>query len=141
MPLIQLLDRGRPTSIIKLIIVGIVFITLSYTVFLVTSWSGILIIGMLLMTIGEMIAFPFANTFALKRSKGKKQGEYMALYSIAFSIAHIAGHNSGMQLVRSFGYPTTWSIIIGLLLFSTILLGFLVNKIKQKKSDGIRIKS
>lgn len=131
MPIIQLLDRGRPGSILKLIIVGITFITISYALFLTSSWSGILIIGMLVMTVGEMIAFPFANTFALKRSKGKNQGEYMALYSIAFSIAHIVGHNSGMQLVKNFGYPTTWFTIIVLLLLSMLLLGYLVKNLKQ----------
>ena len=34
-----------------------------------TGWVGILIIGMLFMTIGEMIAFPFSNAFAMERAK------------------------------------------------------------------------
>ena len=36
---------------------------------LVTPWAGILIIGMIAATLGEMVAFPFGNAFALDRSK------------------------------------------------------------------------
>jgi predicted MFS family arabinose efflux permease len=41
----------------------------------------------------------------------------MALYSIAFSVAHIFGHNSGMLSISYLGFETTWygAAIIGLL--------------------------
>ena len=83
------------------------------------------------MTVGEMIAFPFSNAFAMERAKKGNQGEYMALYSIAFSIAHISGHNAGMQLVNGFGFDNTWIIMTllgGVCAFLLFLLNIYVKK-------------
>ncbi|RZT00210.1 MFS transporter [Aquimarina brevivitae] len=107
MPLIAYLEK---TSISKLgnVIVGFVLTGLSFLLLLITPWSGILIIGMILATLGEMVAFPFGNSFALERSKRGRQGAYMGLYSMAFSLAHIFGHNSGMQFIATYGYDKNW---------------------------------
>ena len=108
---------------------------LSFLVINLTGWVGILIVGMLLMTVGEMIAFPFSNAFVMERAKKGNQGEYMAYYSIAFSISHIFGHNSGMQMVDTIGFDNTWSImailsIVGM--FSLVVLMRIVKKEKIK---------
>jgi MFS family permease len=100
----------------------------------VTTWVGILIVGMLLMTIGEMIAFPFSNAFAMERAKKGNQGEYMALYSIAFSFAHIFGHNSGMQLIDKLGYDSTWNIIVVLAVLSAVFMLILMRVLKKEKA-------
>src|SRR5680860_1528578 len=68
----------------------------------------------IIMTLGEMLAFPFSNSFALGRANKGKQDSYMALYSIAFSISHIFGHNSGMQLISKFDHFFTWNVMIAL---------------------------
>jgi predicted MFS family arabinose efflux permease len=107
MPLIKWLENSR-FSKSGLMLTGAVLTGLSFLILNVTSWTGVLIIGMLLMTFGEMVAFPFSNAFAMERAKHGNQGEYMALYSISFSIAHIFGHNMGLQLVNSVGYSKTW---------------------------------
>ena len=87
---------------------------------------------MFFMTIGEMIAFPFSNAFAMQRAKKGNQGEYMALYSISFSIAHIFGHNAGLQLVDKLGFDNTWYIMTILGLFCALLLWFLKRYLKSK---------
>jgi len=110
MPLVKYLENSRFTKT-GIILVGLALTLLSFVVLNTTSWSGILLVGMLLMTVGEMIAFPFSNAFAMERASKGKQGQYMALYSISFSVAHIFGHNSGMQLVAHVGYNTTWTIV------------------------------
>ncbi len=130
MPLVKWLENGRYTKI-GLMIFGGILLALSILVFNVTSWSGILVIGMLMMTIGEMIAFPFSNAFAMESAKKGNQGEYMALYSVAFSIAHIFGHNSGMHLVEEVGFETTWYVIFALSLLSGVFL--LIVKKAQKR--------
>jgi predicted MFS family arabinose efflux permease len=87
---------------------------------------------MLFMTIGEMIAFPFSNAFAMERAKKGNQGEYMALYTIAFSIAHIFGHNTGMQLVDHLGFDYTWYIMTALGVCCALLLFLLKQRLKNK---------
>ena len=134
MPLVKWLENARFT-ITGLILFGAILTGLSFAVLNFTTWIGIVIIGMLLMTIGEMIAFPFSNAFAMKRAARGNQGEYMALYSIAFSISHIFGHNSGMQLVEKYGFNFTWNIMIFLMLLCVILLIFLKRRLTVK-TDG-----
>ncbi len=116
MPLIKWLENSRYTKA-GLMLVGAVLTGASFLVLNMTSWVGILVVGMLLVTVGEMVAFPFSNAFAMERAKKGNQGEYLALYTISFSIAHIFGHNAGMQLVDKIGFENTWYIItfIGLL--------------------------
>ena len=84
------------------------------------------------MTIGEMIAFPFSNAFAMQRAKRGNQGEYMALYSISFSMAHIFGHNAGMQMVSNIGFDSTWYVITMLAGLCAILLFILKQFIQSK---------
>ena len=130
MPLIKWLENSRYTKA-GLMLFGAVLTTASFLVLNMTSWIGILVIGMLLMTIGEMIAFPFSNAFAMQRAKKGNQGEYMALYSISFSVAHIFGHNAGMQMVNGLGFDNTWYIITLLGVLCVLLLFIIKQYLKR----------
>jgi len=121
MPLIKWLETTNFTKS-RLMVFGTLLLGISILVLNLTSWTGILIIGMLFMSLGEMITFPFSNAFALDRAKKGNQGEYMALYSIAFSIAHIFAHNAGMHMVNDLGYDNTWYIFTMLAGFCVLLL-------------------
>ncbi|WP_054851613.1 MFS transporter [Olleya sp. ITB9] len=131
MPLIKYLESTRFTKT-TLILFGAYLTAISFLILNFTSWTGILIFGMFLMTVGEMIAFPFANAFALQQAKKGNQGEYMALYSIAFSFAHIFGHKSGMELVEGYGYENTWYIMTSLGVLCMLLLFILKQYMKAK---------
>lgn len=131
MPLIKYMENRRHTAI-GYVIFGTILTGISFLVINLTGWTGILIIGMLVVTIGEMIAFPFSNSFALNRSDGKKRGSYMALYSIAFSVSHIFGHNTGMQLIANFGFDFTWYTMLFLAIFACLLLLILQNLLKKE---------
>ncbi|MEA1787031.1 MFS transporter [Arenibacter sp. GZD96] len=121
MPLITYMEAtGRP--ILTQVLIGFLLVGLSFMVLNLFPWSGVLVIGMLCMTLGEMIAFPFSNAFAMERAKMGKQGEYMALYSIAFSISHVFAHNLGMQSIANFGYTVTWYVIFLLTIIGILLL-------------------
>jgi MFS family permease len=132
MPLVKWLEDGKYTKS-GLMLFGAVLTALSFIVLNLTSWVGILIVAMMLMTIGEMIAFPFSNAFAMQRAKKGNQGEYMALYSIAFSFAHIFSHNSGMQLVDNLGFDMTWNIVFGVAILCVIFLLILKLMLRREK--------
>ncbi|WP_026839530.1 MFS transporter [Gillisia sp. JM1] len=136
MPLIKYLENKKVTAIFH-VIIGTILVGLSFVAINLTGWIGVLVIGMILMTVGEMIAFPFSNTFALTRADKGKQGSYMALYSIAFSISHIFGHNSGMQLISKFGYVFTWNVMIALAAVACGLLVYLAYLLKKETSTNI----
>ncbi|MCG8182799.1 MDR family MFS transporter [Tenacibaculum piscium] len=125
MPLIKWLEESKYSNTF-LIFIGLLLMGLSFFVLNLTSWSGILVLGMLFMTVGEMIAFPFSNAFVINSAKKGNQGEYMAYYSMAFSLAHIFGHNSGMRLIDAYGFDTTWGImtiiaVVGLVIFLLLM--------------------
>ena len=132
MPLIRYMELKTSSKIYNMAL-GFLLITASFFILNLTTWTGILIIGMILMTLGEMIVFPFSNAWALDRAKRGKQGEYMALYSISFSISHIFAHNSGMQSISNFGYEISWygATVIGLI---GILLILLLKKLMRKQN-------
>lgn len=137
MPLIKWLENTTFTKS-GLMLFGAILTGLSFLILNFTNWTGILILGMVLMTFGEMIAFPFSNAFAMDRAKKGNQGEYMALYSIAFSIAHIFGHNMGMRLVDNLGFDNTWYIVTLLAALCVFLLFFLSQFLNRKKKLKIK---
>lgn len=131
MPLIKWLENTNYTKL-GLMFFGAVLTGASILILNFSGWSGVLIIGMLLMTFGEMIAFPFSNAFTIDRAKKGNQGEYMALYSISFSIAHIFGHNAGMQMAAHLGYVNTWYIVTGIAVICALILFFLNRRLKRQ---------
>ena len=137
MPLIKWLDKPE-NSKIKMVGVGLFLVAMSFLAFNTTSWVGILIIGILFMTIGEMIAFPFSNAFAVERAKKGNQGEYLALYAISFSLSHIFSHNLGMQMIEKFGFEATWYAITLFSILGVVIL-FTLNFL-LKKEKAIQLK-
>ncbi len=132
MPLIAWIEK-RKTTLTQLMLVGMILTGVSFVVLYVTEWIGILIIGMLLMTVGEMIFFPFSNAFAVERSKKGKMGEYMGLYTIAFSLSHIVSHYTGLKLIVAFGYDMTWVIISAISFIGVLCLWLLKQFLKKEK--------
>ncbi len=100
---------------------GTVFLALSFIVLNMTSWSGILIIGMILMTLGEMIGSPFSNALAISMSPKGRKGSYMGMYAMSWSLAHIFGHKGGMDMVDRFDYELTWYVIFVVLVIVCLL--------------------
>ena len=132
MPLIKWLENTRYTKL-GLMYFGAILTGLSLLILNFTSWSGVLIIGMVLMTVGEMVAFPFSNAFAVNRAQKGNQGEYMALYSMSFSIAHIFGHNAGLQMTASFGFDNTWYIVSCIAALCALILFILNRNLNSKR--------
>lgn len=118
---------------IQLTLAGIIFTGISYVVLLWEAWVGVVLISIVLITVGEMIGFPFSNKFALDRSKIGKQGAYMGLYSMSFAVAHIFGHNAGMQIVANFGFQAAWLFLSGLTVIACLFM-YLTKRAVTKES-------
>ncbi len=131
MPLIKHLDKDR-NSIFKIMMISSVLLSISFFILNLTSWVGMLVIGMLFATWAEMMCFPFSNTFTLKRAGKGNEGKYMGYYTMAFSLAHVVGHNLGMNLSASIGY--TWLMnLIGILALVSGVLFWLVKRTDTKR--------
>ena len=132
MPLVSYYENER-FSKYRILAISTLLFALSFLVLNISGWVGMLAIGMMLMSVAEMLNFPFSNSFAMGRAaKYNNQAEYMALFTMTFSIAHIFGHNSGMQLVAHFGYQATWYLMVVLLLLAIVFLVWLRNIIRKE---------
>ena len=131
MPMVHAIEK-RKLSRIWLMVIGMILLGLSFLVLNLSSWTGILIVALLLMSIGEMLVFPFSNSFAMEYSKRGKRGEYMALYSIAFSISHVFSHNAGMQSIHHFGFDIAWYGLVAISVIGIILLLRINSLIKKE---------
>lgn len=130
MPLVGWLERLQLTRTMATFW-GIVFLALSFVVLNLSSWTGVLVIGMVLMTMGEMIGAPFSNALALSMSPKGRKGSYMGVYSMSFSLSHIVGHNGGMNLVNTYGYDTTMNIMFCALVVTAVLTLYLYRFLKK----------
>ncbi len=127
MPIVHALEKGKLESL-KIVVGGSFLLALSFLTLNIGPWIGFAIIGIIFMTFGEMLGFPFSNSYALDRSKLGNQGAYMALYSMSFSVAHILGPNIGMQFSAKFGFEATWYLMTGICLIACLILLFLQKK-------------
>lgn len=121
MPIVHSLEKGKLENL-KIVIGGSFLLLLSFLVLNAGPWIGLAVMGIVLMTFGEMLGFPFSNSYALDRSKLGNQGSYMALYSMSFSFAHILGPNLGMQFSARFGFEATWYLMAGICLLACLIL-------------------
>jgi len=112
---------------------GMVLLASSFIVLNLNDSFSILIVGMILMTLGEMIGSPFSNALALEMAPKGRKGSYMGLYSMSFSISHIIGHNGGMNLVDQFGYRNTWFAIFGILVVVSVMTLWLHKRMKKQR--------
>ena len=129
MPLIFWLEK-KPGSSSVFIVFGFF---LSFLVYNIGHHVGWLWAGIVLMTFAEMLVFPFSNNFAMERSKRGNMGQYMGLYSISFSIAHIVGHTSGMQITDNLGFSSNWYIMATLCVMGMLIFVLIARVSKRNK--------
>ncbi len=124
MPLISWLLK-RKSLHINMMIFGFILMIFSFIALNIGIGIFYIIASVVFITLGEMFNFPFSNTYAMERSKGKNKGAYMALYTISFSVANIIGPNIGMHIVAKYGYATLWYFSVCILLLAIILFYWL----------------
>lgn len=62
----------------------------------------------ILVTVGEMLAMPFMNSFWISRSQHSNRGQYAALYTMAWSAAQTLGPMGGARVADKMGFNILW---------------------------------
>jgi len=132
MPIVSYFERTK-TPKVKIVLWGSIFMAASFLVLLVNVWIGILLLSILFLTFGEMFCFPFSNSFALSRAPRGHEGRYMALYTMTFSLAHIASSKTGMEIISRWGYTINWTVMGLIGIITTLLLAYLHRMVIQEK--------
>lgn len=133
MPLVHRLEGRAPN--LGYVRFGLVLYALSYAACLLPPGIMTALVFTLFISFGEMFVMPFSSNFVFGRSEGSKQGQYMALYTMAYSVANIIAPFLGTQVIAAWGYPALWYLVVSLALITCLgfwLLGkqFLSNKLK-----------
>lgn len=111
MPLIFVLERRY--KIRQLIGIGTLLIGLAYLQFyLFGPLIGAAVGCMLFLTVGEMLSLPFISTLALRFTNDRNRGQYMALFTITYSVSHILAPNIGFQVADRLGFSTLWVLLL-----------------------------
>lgn len=76
-------------------------------------WLIVIIFYNVLISVGEIINFPFGNSLALSRAPSHLKGKYMGFWAMMFSSTFIIAPVLGTRLVDHFGFFTTWLVIAG----------------------------
>jgi predicted MFS family arabinose efflux permease len=85
-------------------------------------------------TLSEIFAMPFMMGFVLSRGIKERQGQYSALYSIAYGIANIAAPSIGLSIAHQYGFNNMFIFISILSLFAAVGFGILKIKLKTMNS-------
>jgi predicted MFS family arabinose efflux permease len=111
MPLVYQLEKRR--SLLQNIFLGYVLIGLCYLCFLSLPFGLLMaFLSIVILTLGEMLCFPFSNTYALQQTKTHNKGKYMAFYAMSFSLAHVIAPMLGFQIAEHFGYTVLWWVLL-----------------------------
>jgi MFS family permease len=105
MPIAHAVERFDSLQVVG---VGAFLLCLGFALLSCTS-SPLLIGGTVLVwTLGEMLTTPLLEGFVAARSRGAHQGQYMGLFSTAFSIAFVLAPLGGTWIYDVYGYRAVW---------------------------------
>lgn len=119
MPLIFRIDGTRMPSVF--IRVGLVLYMLSY-LSLAAAYPPLLAASlyMVIISFGEIFVMPFSSNYVMTRSPENRLGQYMAVYTMAYSCSNILAPLLGTQVIAAWGFRTLWLIAVGLALVAWV---------------------
>ena len=125
MPVIFMTENLRKS--LFWIIVGAAMIGMAHATFLIPGhWLIIFLAYSFLVGFGEILNFPYSNTWALKRGSSGSLGEYMGAYTMMFSMAFLIAPILGTQILDAYGFNVLW--ITMLILNFASVIGFILIK-------------
>lgn len=131
MPIVSYVERKNINKI-KVVTLGCFLMAISFFLLLVSGFTSVLVMMMIVMTFAEMFAFPFSNSVALSRAPKGHEGRYMAIYTMSFSLAHIFSPMIGMEMIDKFSFSSNWILMGSIGLIGTIL-GIITYQLVQKE--------
>jgi predicted MFS family arabinose efflux permease len=118
MPLIMQLENNK--NKFKYIIWGALCLPISFFLLLISHKNlPMALLYTFIITMSEIYAMPFMMNIALSRPDKSRQGQYAALYSIAYGIANIAAPLIGLGIAARYGFTTMFYVLIAVSLILT----------------------
>jgi len=118
---------------IKYIYVGIFIAAISFALILFPVFSVLIsaILAIIFLTISEMLALPFINTFVVNRAGEESRASYASAYTFVWSLSGIIAPAGGAYIADLFSYNALWIVLILLCLISALGIKTLSKKEKS----------
>lgn len=130
MPLVFTLEQK--TNYMRFIVIGVLLVALSFIMFnLLPGAMRLAIMSTLVITLGEMMAMPFMNTFWTSRTTTANRGQYAGLFTAAWSIAQVVGPFAGGQIADKYGFHALWWAVGATALICAMGFAWLDSKTRQ----------
>ena len=136
MPMMVILEKKE--KIFHFIVTGAICIPIAFSILYFSNGIIIwIVLYTLIITFSEMFCMPFMMKFSLNRPAKARQGEYAALYSMAYGIANIGAPLLGLGIADRFGWDIMFYTIITVSSFTIVGFVILKNLIESKKETEI----
>ena len=121
MPLIYRIDGTKaPVVFIRF---GLVLYMLAYLSLTAPLAATVIAsIYMVFISFGEIFVMPFSSNFVMSRAPEGRFGQYMGVYTMAYSCSNILAPLLGTQVIAAWGYMTLW--ILATVLGAVAWVGF-----------------
>lgn len=116
MPLIRYIEQQGYSKYRFMIYGAVMMGTGLLCLLLPVSYLLALVFYLVLVSVGEIINFPFISTTAMERAQDTNRGKYMGLTSMSFSVAIIVSPKVGAYFLDAYGFDGLW-LCMGLLNF------------------------
>jgi predicted MFS family arabinose efflux permease len=120
MVIVYKLEGSRPY--LQLIVYGTLLVAFSFFALNLPLASGLAValVSTLLVTLGEMVAMPFMNSYYIGRTNECNRGQYAALYTMAWSAAQVVGSSSGTWAASRLGFANLWWLVGGMAVVTAV---------------------
>jgi MFS family permease len=100
-----------------------------------------LAVTVLVWTCGEMLTTPLLESFVARRSPVENRGQYMGMFSAAFSVAFVLAPVGGTWVYGQYGYLTLWGLCgaLGVILLAAFFL--LSVTVRKRHTTGAPVPS
>lgn len=129
MPVLHVVERFDTLRVIG---IGAFLLCAGFALLPLGTTPGALAVTVLVWTCGEMLTTPLLESFVARRSPVENRGQYMGLFSAAFSVAFVLAPVGGTWVYSRYGYLTLWGLcgLLGVILLAAFFL-LSVNARKQ----------
>jgi predicted MFS family arabinose efflux permease len=133
MVLVYKLEQRRTSTLYMFL--GSLMIGISFLVLLIAPLVAVVLMGMIVITFGEMLLFPFTNNFWVSRTNSSNRGQYAALYTMTFSLSLVLAPVLSSRVALHYGFDTLF--IADFLLCTLAAFGFvwLQKQLKMQQNN------
>lgn len=111
---------------------GVTLVGMGFLLLQITWLPALMSFAMIvLITLGEIMAMPFMNSYWISRAQPSNRGQYAGLYTMAWSAAQTLGPMLGAQVADRWGF----SYLFWMISLICILAAFLFHRMRQSQAN------